>query len=355
MKLYLHIGTEKTGSSYLQTLLGNNREQLWDNGIHFPTAGKRENDMIQGKISPGNGQELCDSIIAKKITGVGEILERYRQEASDMNCGKVLISNELLVAAFSEADQWEMFRDVYAGIGFMDLMMLLFLRDPGEQALSLYKHRAKNGTAPVVEEWISESYHLPRHLNGFFSILNINNLNCSIRKYQKDAEYMENILFKEWLGLYKPRKTFDKTVNPSLSISELFMIEKVRKYDVELKNELYNRLLAAPVEKKAKDERIENYYVMVIGNHLEQYDKLWKHCNSLLPVGEKLLLPGIDAFKKNKRKPEKVVSLSEAQSEIIAALMADLLRPSLRWKLKWQFYRKEFGKLKGKLIRNFIK
>lgn len=350
MKLLLHIGTEKTGSSYLQSLLANNREQLLENGIHFPSAGKRENDMIQGKISPGNGQELTNSLLAGNKAETGDLLRKHIQEAKNLDCEKVLISNELLVSAFSEENQWEMFADVAEQTGFTDLHLLLFLREPNEQALSLYKHRAKNGTALSIEEWIREGYHLHHHLTGFFNNIQKYKLKCNIRKHQKDAGYIEGILFNEWLGLENPQKKVNKTVNPSLSISELFIIKKIRNYDTELTREFYKRLVAVPIDEKAKDERIENYYLNVIGDHLAQHKKLWNHCNSLLPAGEKLTLSGTVPLNKNDRAPEKVVSLSERQVEVIAELMADALGPSLRWKLKRQSVRKELGKLKAKLL-----
>ena len=54
MNLYLHIGTEKTGSSHLQSLSAINRDLLKKSGIWFPEAEKRDNMLLSGDISAGN-------------------------------------------------------------------------------------------------------------------------------------------------------------------------------------------------------------------------------------------------------------------------------------------------------------
>ena len=58
MKLYLHIGTEKTASSFVQTTFARNRDWLSSLGVFYPKGGKRENDMMAGLISPGNAKDL---------------------------------------------------------------------------------------------------------------------------------------------------------------------------------------------------------------------------------------------------------------------------------------------------------
>ena len=40
MKLMLHIGTSKTGSTYIQHFLNENRAELLDQGIYYPEIGQ---------------------------------------------------------------------------------------------------------------------------------------------------------------------------------------------------------------------------------------------------------------------------------------------------------------------------
>jgi len=46
LNLYLHIGTEKTGSSFIQTSLGQSRKHLQEFGFFFPEAGRLEKKML---------------------------------------------------------------------------------------------------------------------------------------------------------------------------------------------------------------------------------------------------------------------------------------------------------------------
>ena len=62
MKLYLHIGTEKTGSSHLQSLSAINSNVLQQNGIWFPFEGKSNKSLIKGEISAGNAQSLTNAL-----------------------------------------------------------------------------------------------------------------------------------------------------------------------------------------------------------------------------------------------------------------------------------------------------
>jgi len=44
MRLLLHAGTEKTGSSYLQTAFNDRSGDLATRGIHYPTGGFQQGD-----------------------------------------------------------------------------------------------------------------------------------------------------------------------------------------------------------------------------------------------------------------------------------------------------------------------
>ncbi|MDZ7755183.1 hypothetical protein [Rhodohalobacter sp.] len=74
MKIYLHIGTEKTGSSHLQSIAGINRERLTNEGIWFPKAEKLEQQLLKGEISAGNAQDITDALNADDFETCSEII-----------------------------------------------------------------------------------------------------------------------------------------------------------------------------------------------------------------------------------------------------------------------------------------
>lgn len=75
MKLYLHCGYHKTGSSFLQTLFARNRKLLEDHGFFFP-EGNKDEDMLKGNISAGNGWLLSEYLKNKEQAEVTEYLKK---------------------------------------------------------------------------------------------------------------------------------------------------------------------------------------------------------------------------------------------------------------------------------------
>ena len=136
MKIFLHIGTEKTGSSYLQTTLARNRQDLLLSGIHYPEAGKRENDMFQGRISPGNAVELTRMLENADYKNVFNFFNELYHRASELKCNAVLLSNENLVRVLSVQSNVDLLFQVAKQIGFKDFKFILFLRNPVDQAIA---------------------------------------------------------------------------------------------------------------------------------------------------------------------------------------------------------------------------
>ena len=226
MKLLLHIGTEKTGSSFLQSLLAQNRDKLANANIFFPKAGRWEKEMLAGRISPGNGEALHRALIQRDYTKVRKLLNGYIRDLKNNNCFNLLISNELLITAFSEADIVEKFQSICKENDLELTQMLLVIRDPVEHALSLYKHRAKSGTVGYLDEWLEKGYQLPFYLNRFLENVEKYRLPVTFRKYKKDPQYMVNLFFTDWLEIEKPKFDSKFIVNPSLTLSELLLIKK---------------------------------------------------------------------------------------------------------------------------------
>ncbi|MBV6653143.1 MAG: hypothetical protein KI786_05275 [Mameliella sp.] len=340
MKLYLHIGTEKTGSSHLQSVMALNRVFLQQNSIWFPSAGKRERQMLRGEISAGNAQPLADAVEAGKFHHITHILQKHLVEAQKKDCEIVLLSNEILVLALSGGQKIKAFQQAARAAGFSEFHYLLILRDPVDQALSLYKHRAKAGTAPEIEEWPATHYHYGNGLRSFLQQATDCHLQLRCRKY---GRHLEQLLFEEWLGINPDQmRKPDKRVNPSLSISELLLIRQARQLDPVLPGLLYDALLNLPKDQKAIEPRIEQYYKAVLSNALSQYDDTWKACNQRLPADTPLALPERQAIA-----PDKVMTFSAQQGLAIGSLMQQLRSPGFLMQLTLHRYKRKLGKLRS--------
>ncbi|MCW4469565.1 hypothetical protein OGH69_11355 [Flavobacterium sp. MFBS3-15] len=320
IKLYLHVGTEKTGSSFLQALLSQNRDKLWAKGIHYPSGGKYERGMKAGRISPGNGKYLWEILMKKDWNRLKHLLQGYKAEAEKRNSSKILISNENIVEAFSQEATLYEFTECCKNLSIDISGMLLVLRDPVDQALSLYKHRAKSGNIASIDKWLEEGYFLPRFLFGFFQNVEESKTHLLVQKYHKNSAILSEYFFKDWLGIEVPPHSDDTSVNPSLTLSELQVIKQVKTISPNLVPFYYKRMLTIPVKQKAEDKFLKKKYLSVISSYLVKYNSLWNHCNDMIFNSDKLQLPvGEDIIQDS----GSILCFSEIQTEAFVLLMKE--------------------------------
>jgi hypothetical protein len=290
MKLYLHIGTEKTGSSFLQSYLAKNRLMLKSHSLYFPDAGKRENDMQSGRISPGNASELNALLSQKSWLKVEHWMKNKYKAAKTDGCTKLLLSNETLIKTFSETDVLARFIEIAKEQGFELQDLFLVIREPVGQALSLYKHRSKNGDMLPIADWLRHKYTLVDDLQNFYQ--NIETAKIGLRQYpyQKNSEYLVDICINKWLNLNEDVGIEHTSVNSSLTLSELKLMSEIKKQDAFLVKPFYDFMIAIAINQKSDDFYLKSYYKYVTTNYLIKYIKLWQRCNSYMTKG-KIVIP----------------------------------------------------------------
>lgn len=330
MDLYLHIGTEKTGSSHLQSLSAINRDLLKKSGIWFPKAEKLDNMLLSGEISAGNAQNIADNLNAENFGNCKQILSKHISDAKDNNCHSLFLSNELLMIALSKAKRLKAFKNLCQECGFSNVEYLLVLRDPIEQALSLYKHRSKSGIVENIKSWPQKYYNYGKAILDFLQEAKVESIKLSCRKFSYQKNSLENILFKDFLGINQQLTKPKKTVNPSLTLSELILLKKVKQNRPYLVEILYERLIKINKENKAESNQIEKYHKEILSDYLSQYQCTWEICNQYLPADEKITCPS--KVDKKQLNNNLIYSFSEHQLSVISEVIADSL--SIKFKLK---------------------
>jgi hypothetical protein len=276
MKLYLHIGTEKTGSSFLQSYLAKNRPMLQSHGIYFPNAGKREADMQSGRISPGNASELNTLLSQKSWPKVEQWMKENYKATEASRCNKLLLSNEILVKTLSEPDVMKRFIQISnsAGLDLQDL--LLIIREPVGQALSLYKHRSKNGEMQPIVEWLEEKYSLADCLQGFYQIILDFNIGIAQYPYKMDSQYLVEVCINKWLGLNENILIEHTSVNPSLTLSELKLMSEIKNRDSFLAAKFYEEMLRIDLVQKSPEKNLKKYFSDQINNYMCKHNRVWE-------------------------------------------------------------------------------
>ncbi|MDN4166613.1 hypothetical protein QWY31_13975 [Cytophagales bacterium LB-30] len=288
MKLFLHIGTEKTGSSFLQTVSARNRDLLQKCKIFYPKAGNRERDMIQGRISPGNGYPIFKGIKDGKFNGVHKFLSNQLKFALVEGCDSVLISNENIVDLALQDEGISKLNNVILEAGYQSVQWLLIIRDPLDQAISLFKHRAKSGQFSSPEKWVEESYKTMNAIQNFYSIGKDISLDVVYRKYARDSSKMIKLFFNDWLNVYNMPIHANEVVNPSLSFSELFFLKTQFKIDPYLVPYYYSVFLNIHQDRKPNDIELDNLIKKAFSYRLQKYNPFIEELNAHMHDNEQI-------------------------------------------------------------------
>jgi hypothetical protein len=291
MELFIHFGIYKTGSSFLQTICAHNRESLKSKGIWFPHAEKDE-EMLAGKITPGNGKRITTYLLDFNRQKVIGLLSQWVKEAKENGCNNILISDEALIHAFAVSKSLGILKDTADSTGINAVHCLGYFRDPVDHCLSTFKHRAKKGTIFDFEKWVHNDYETPNVLNNFLKNFQTIGFNWTLRKYERNGLIMADFFFKEWLKVPEYKLVQSNEVNPSLSFSELSIIQYFGKWNKSLIRPVYNGFLQLSKEKKTRDSDMEDYFRGIAYEALISRKSVFDELNSYLPQNQALIFEG---------------------------------------------------------------
>ncbi|MEJ8572043.1 cell division protein ZapB [Microbaculum marinum] len=208
--LFLHIGHSKTGSSYLQACALESRNALEEKGIHYPDPTTRTSGIF-ASFPHGNGVVLRNYLTGKLDAPTFP---------SDRDC---LISNEGLFFELTDASKMDMLVAWARSSGFEKTEMLLFVRDPVDDMVSLYRQKVKSGETTESLKDYATHYTKPKLVKRLIDAAGkYPDINLTLRNYSKVKRSLVEA-FAEWLGV--PANSLaapaQKVVNRSLSEDEL--------------------------------------------------------------------------------------------------------------------------------------
>ena len=132
-ELYVHVGMGKTGTTALQEFFWANREQLGQQGIHYPEAG-----VISG------AHHLLSPHIPPFLVDLGDYLkpEQWAPQLSQVEEPRILISSELMAWAAQD-----LVREFCTSLQeWFDLKIVIYLRRQDSQFMAAYNQQIKAGT-----------------------------------------------------------------------------------------------------------------------------------------------------------------------------------------------------------------
>lgn len=210
--LYLHIGHDKTGSSFIQSTLALNDEALKANGIHYPSVGNFSKAR-QGFISNGNWAAFDDPAASIK--------------AAPPQCHATLFSSEGIFARLATPQHFVTFTGMLDRLAIEKVNVLLFIRDPIDHISSEYQQKIKRGGEhlPSIDDY-SHTYKMPTRVRKLLALFEEKPVfDVTIRNYSRVRDGILPI-FSEWLGLPADAlnaSRLDQVVNRSLTQDELYI------------------------------------------------------------------------------------------------------------------------------------
>ena len=178
MKLKLHIGTEKTGTTTLQSFLSSNRQILLNKGYLIPRSiGVGNNRALVSCAMGDNNFDDYHSAnqifnLEQKLMHDKNIIELLKSEiAENPNVHTVIISSEHFHSRLVHIDEINKLYQILSGI-FTSIEVYVYLRPQIEVATSLYSTVLRAGSKLKLNDFLKSNLRVDNRYYRYDILLN---------------------------------------------------------------------------------------------------------------------------------------------------------------------------------------
>lgn len=208
--LYLHIGTEKTGTTSIQRFLRANRELLRARGVLFPLAPGDQNHTAltvaaQKDRKRGPLRTIFQVRTPEDVRWLRErLVSELRAEVQAADYSIAVMSNEHCSSRLVEEPDVARLRDLISGL-FEAIYVVVYIRRQDELLLSSYSTGVKSGsTAPLrlpAEKALETRYNHWNLLSLWSAVFGRERIIC--RKFEDESLVAGNVIddFLDAVGL----------------------------------------------------------------------------------------------------------------------------------------------------------
>ncbi len=207
--VFIHVGSSKTGSSYLQAALVAGQEALAARGIDFPLDARTRRRADMGRVVTGN---------VRPHDPMAATLARYPGSETRP---RLLFSNETLFLTLTQPDS-PIAASIRAAFPEARLEVLCYIRDPLDHAMSAYGQVVKrNGYTRDCATFLRR-YDGPERVLRLSEVIDGIGGHLTILNYSRHRDDLLGTL-EDWLGVDRgtipvPERS---RINRSLTRSEL--------------------------------------------------------------------------------------------------------------------------------------
>ncbi len=251
MKITLHIGVEKTGSTSIQHYLSQNREDLQKQGVLYAESLSLPNNDYLVAFSQDAGKK-SDIRARYGMADNPEEIEKFRKKVEDdlrreiaiSNPENLIISNEHLTSRLNSSEELNRLFDFLTGFS-RNIELIIYLRRQDSLLESLYSTAIKSGNTYDFDTYFQKIWK--RHDLHFYSLLKmwedfVPREKMKVRIFEKEKLLNQDIV-DDFLSLVKiPRENKEKIeTNISLGYKKTEFLRKFNKH-FPLKDTRYKQL-----------------------------------------------------------------------------------------------------------------
>lgn len=240
MRCVLHIGLEKTGTTYIQNSLYENASELYADGVYLPERlGISNNWKVPSYFKSGyegyNLKKIGVESNEEKKEYFKDFFDDFMYEVKNArNCDNFLITSEHFHSSLRtqiEIDALKSFLDQF----FSDYLVICYFREQSALAKSLYSTHLKSGATNTFDSFLETV--VPE--NYYYNFLQIAKQwaqafgadNCCFRVYDHSAFIGKDIFadFLHAIGVasFKSITPIQARVNHSLSPMQCILLRKL--------------------------------------------------------------------------------------------------------------------------------
>ncbi len=226
VKIDIHIGMEKTGTSSIQAALMQARKNLCEVGILFPKSLNIPNNTYLATAF--QSEDKSDTLrIVSNVVGK-ESVEHFRkrllldfgEELGSSDCLRVVVSSEHLSSRLTMIEEIKRLKEFFARFG-SEISIYLYLRPQDEFCISHYSTRIKfvDETEPFVFpplETIRDDLFYDRLLDQWVSVFGREHVH--IRTYERTALAGADVVKDFWQWLQLPENILPSVNERNLSL-----------------------------------------------------------------------------------------------------------------------------------------
>jgi hypothetical protein len=310
MKLIIHIGVEKTGTTSIQDFLIKNEIVLNDSGFHILRLGLSANNRHMAAACM-DLTKVDDFIISKNLTKKvvrqqfnKNTLEECRQKIMNLpsSIHTVIISSEHFHSRLTKHEEVSRLRDAFSDM-FEDIKVVMYLRDQGALIKSLYSTKLRGGYNKSFSDFLidcrsqDDYFDFHKLFCRWGNVFGESSIVCRIFSRERLVEGSIIKDFCDVVGIVNDKISFD-AFHSNESFSEigiilcLYLNSFISRFDGDRENKHHKRIIKRLSQRYSGSNRLmtQEQYNRVHAQYSESNSALGRILD-VEPIFPKLSMP----------------------------------------------------------------